>query len=133
MIDSTEAVPLQIVFKDALADDAATEGVFTIIDSALQDVILQVPSALTQYVVVLDGATTIDEPVPNKVPPHDEVNHFQIAPVPRLPPLTVRVTLVPLQIVVAEAVIPLAGNDVSSTFIVLLMQAVELQVPSALR
>lgn len=79
------------------------------------------------------GATTIDEPVPNKVPPHDDVNHFHIAPVPKDPPLTVRVTLVPLQIVVAEAVIPLAGNEVSSTLIVLLMQAVVLQVPSALR
>jgi len=36
-------------------------------------------------------------PVPTRVPPQEAVNHCHIAPVPRLPPLTVRVFVVLLQ------------------------------------
>ena len=75
-------------------------------------VLLQVPSALTKYVVLTVGATVMLAPVPANVPPHDVVYHFQLAPVPRLPPLTERVVFLPRQIVV-EPVIEVAGTDVS--------------------
>jgi len=50
--------------------------------------------------VVEVGVTTIDAPVPMNVPPHDPVNHSTTAPVPKLPPVAVKVVLPPLQIVV---------------------------------
>jgi hypothetical protein len=52
------------------------------------------------------------EPVPTAVPPHDVVYHLQIAPAPKVPPLTDKVVFLPLQIVVAP-LIELAGVEVS--------------------
>jgi hypothetical protein len=75
-------------------------------------VLLQVPSALTKYVVVAVGDTVMLVPVPAEVPPHDDVYHFQLAPVPRLPPLMLKVVFCPLQIVVVP-LIEVAGTDVS--------------------
>ena len=37
----------------------------------------------------------MDIPFPADVPPHDEVNHCQVAPAPRVPPVSVSVTAVP--------------------------------------
>jgi len=39
-------------------------------------------------------------PVPAGVPPHEPVNHSAVAPVPAVPPDSVSVVVVPLQMVV---------------------------------
>ena len=45
-----------------------------------------------------DGDTVKVVPVPIKVPPQDAEYHFQLAPVPKLPPLRVKVVVPPEQI-----------------------------------
>ncbi len=70
--------------------------------------------------------------VPTNVPPHDPVYHFQLAPAPSVPPLTVRLTVVPGQTTEDEAVILVPGLEVSLTLIVTFAQPVVLHVPSAL-
>ncbi len=75
-------------------------------------VLLQVPSALRKYVVVAAGATVTLLPVPTEVPPQLPLYHLQLAPAPRLPPLTLNVVFLPRQIVVVP-VIEVAGTDVS--------------------
>ena len=77
------------------------------------------------------GLTVTDEPVPTKVPPQLPEYHFQLAPVPRLPPLTVRVVLPPLQMVVVP-VMPVAAVERLLTVTVALAHVVVLHVPSAL-
>ena len=67
-------------------------------------------------------------PVPAEVPPHDTVNHSAVAPVPALPPETVRVVLPPLQIVVVP-VAPVGAVDNVFTVTVTVPQVVVLQVP----
>ncbi len=62
--------------------------------------------------VVAVGDTVMLAPVPADVPPHEDVYHFQLAPVPRLPPLTDSVVLLPLFIKVVP-LIEVAGTDVS--------------------
>ena len=94
--------------------------------------LLQVPSALRKYVVVAAGATVTLLPVPTDVPPQLPLYHFQLAPAPRLPPLTLSVVFLPRQIVVVP-VIDVAGTEVSWTVTVTLLQIVLLHVPSALR
>lgn len=59
-----------------------------------------------------DGATEILLPVPAEVPPQLPLYHLQVAPVPRLPPLIVRVVVFPLHMVVLPLT-ELAGVDVS--------------------
>ena len=49
-------------------------------------------------------------PVPAGVPPHDTVNHSAVAPVPALPPSTVRVVLPPAQMVVTP-VAPVGATE----------------------
>ena len=73
-------------------------------------------------------------PVPADVPPQLPVYHFQLADVPKLPPLTLSVRLPPRQTVeLPDDVIELAGADVSPvTVIVTLLHDVLLHVPSAL-
>jgi hypothetical protein len=68
--------------------------------------------------------------VANEVPPHEPLYHFQVAPVPRLPPLNVNVLLWPLQIVVVPLML-LAGTEVSLTVTVNDWHVVVLQLPSA--
>ena len=98
----------------------------------LQIVLLQVPSALRKYVVVAAGATVTLLPVPTDVPPQLPLYHFQLAPAPKLPPLTLSVVFLPRQIVVVP-VIEVAGIDVSRTFRVCDTHFVVLQPLSALR
>ncbi len=74
--------------------------------------LLQVPSALTKYVVVELGETVILVPEPAEVPPHDDVYHLQLAPVPKLPPLTDSVVFLPRQIVLVPLIV-LAGIEES--------------------
>ena len=73
---------------------------------------------------------TKDEPVLNAEPPQLPLYHFQLAPVPRLPPITLSVVLPPRQIVVVP-LIEVAGTEVSCTVTVMLLHIVLLQVPSA--
>ena len=64
--------------------------------------------------MVLDvGETVMLLPVPANVPPHEPVNHSAIAPVPADPPNTVRVVLLPLQIVVVPVML-VGATDGSS-------------------
>lgn len=49
------------------------------------------------------GDTLMLAPVPTSVPPHEPLYHLMLAPVPRLPPLTLSVEELPEQMVDAEA------------------------------
>ena len=49
--------------------------------------------------VVNIGDTEILEPVPTKVAPQSLVYHFQLAPVPKVPPTNDKVVLMPWQTV----------------------------------
>ena len=68
-------------------------------------------------------------PVPWGVPPHEVEYHLATAPVPTLPPTSVRVVLPPLQIVETPEIL---SGAVESVFTVTLTeaQAVVLQSPS---
>jgi len=70
--------PRQMVEVPVIAV-AGTEESLTVTVTLRQMVLLQVPSALTKYVVVAAGATTKLLPVPTEVPPHEAVYHFQEA------------------------------------------------------
>ena len=77
------------------------------------------------------GVTDNELPLPSREPLQLPLYHFQVAPVPKLPPVLVRVVLWPLQIVVALALAEVTGVDVSFTVKVIFLQTVLLQVPSA--
>ena len=82
--------------------------------------------------MVEPGDTTILEPDPTDVPPQLPEYHSQVAAVPRLPPLTVKVVLPPEHKVLAIALIDVGATEGAFTVIATLLQAVVLQVPSAL-
>ena len=67
-------------------------------------------------------------PVPITVLPQEPANHWAIAPVPADPPDTVKVVLLPLQMVVLP-VIPVGAADGVFTFTVTDIQSVVLQEP----
>lgn len=95
--------------------------------------VLHVPSALSQYVVVVVGDTTGEAPDIAYVPPQETVYHFHIAPsVLRLPPVMFKVADVVVQMVKALEPAETAGVDKVFTVMVLLTQVVVLHVPSAL-
>ena len=77
------------------------------------------------------GVTDNELPLPSREPLQLPLYHFQVAPVPKLPPVLVRVVLWPLQIVVALALAEVTGVEVSFTVKVIFLQTVLLQVPSA--
>ena len=56
-------------------------------------------------------------PVPTKVPPQLPLYHLQVAPVPRLPPVTLKVMAVGPQRLVEEAVAAVAATDSELTVI----------------
>jgi hypothetical protein len=68
-------------------------------------------------------------PLPIKVPPQEPVYQYQLAPVPKEPPAKVKLTLVPLQTVVSDAVIEVGAVELVLTVIVTEAQVVVLQVP----
>ena len=68
-------------------------------------------------------------PVPAGVPPQEPVYHFAVAPVPALPPTSVRVVLPPLQMVETPEILKGAIESVF-TVINCEAQAVVLQSPS---
>lgn len=53
----------------------------------------------------------MDVPVPAAVVPHPAVYHCQEAPLPRLPPLTVRVALLPEHTVVVVVLTPVEAVE----------------------
>ena len=69
-----------------------------------QFVVLQDPSALTQYVVVTVGPGLMyneeEYPEITNVPPHDTSYQFHFAPVPLIPPTTIRLSGAPPHILV---------------------------------
>lgn len=66
------------------------------------------------------------------MPPQLPLYHFQLAPVPKLPPVNESVVEFPLQMVPKVALINVADVEVVLTVIVEETQMVVLQVPSAL-
>ena len=78
------------------------------------------------------GFTVIELPVPADVPPHEPVYQCHVAPVPRLPPVTIRVLLVPLQVLLFAIETPVGDVDKELTTTVPFAQPVVLQAPSAL-
>jgi hypothetical protein len=82
-------------------------------------------------VVLLVGLTDIDVPVPTKVFPHAPEYQRQLAFPPRLPPLTVSVTLLPEQMESTLAVMEVGEVEFTFTLMNLLSQAVVLQAPTA--
>lgn len=89
-------------------------------------------------VVPAGGLTVILAPVPSAVPPQEPVYHCQLAPVPRLPPFTVRVLDVPLQVLLFVMVMPVGAVDrlptvtasVPATLVPQELEAVTLMLPS---
>ena len=69
--------------------------------------------------MVADGLTEIELPVPADVPPQLAVYQCQLAPVPKDPPDTVRVTLSPGQMLVEEAVMEVGAVELELTVIVM--------------
>jgi hypothetical protein len=115
--------------------ETLTAGVdvsLTVIVKLLQMVLLHLPSARTKYVVVEAGETEMLLPVPTAVPAQLPLYHFHEAVCPNEPPKTESVVEVPRQMVLIP-VMAVAGNDESCTTMLMLAQAVVLQVPSALR
>ena len=104
-------LPKQMVVVPVIAV-AGNEVSPTVTVTLRQMVVLQVPSARTKYVVFVEGETVMLFPVPSAVPPHDPLYHFQLAPTPKLPPLTEMVTAFPKHTVV-EPLIEVAGTEVS--------------------
>ena len=78
--------------------------------------------------VFVVGDTVMLLPVPAGVPPHEPEYHLTVAPVPALPPTSVRVVLPPLQIVETPEIL---RGGVENVFTVTLTEAqdVVLQVP----
>ena len=82
--------------------------------------------------VVELGLTLTLLPVANGVPVQLPLYHFQLPPVPNVPPFTLSVVLWPSQIVDELALAEVAGTDVSRTVMVMFLHTVLLHVPSAL-
>ena len=74
----------------------------------------------------------IDAPLPTRVPAQTPVYHFQLAPVPREPPTTLRVVDPPTQKLLLLVVADVGSVEAVFTVTVMLAQAVVLQSPSAL-
>jgi hypothetical protein len=84
---------------------------FTVTVTLAQAVVLQGPSALTKYVVVLLTVTTSEVPVPTKVPPQLPLYHLQLDPDPSEPPATLSVTLPGPHKLVADALAPVGAVE----------------------
>ena len=125
--------PKQIGDVVALALVGAVDNVFTVTTTDAQVVLLQSPSALTKYVVVTDGVTVIDEPVPIGAPlAQPPAYHFHEAFVPNEPPVTLRSVLCPKQRIEETADAPVGFVDGFFTVTVTCAQVVFPQSPSAL-
>lgn len=79
--------------------------------------------------VVEVGLTVKELPLPTAVPPHEPLYHCQLAPVPKDPPVTDNVVLLPEQMVVAVADAEVGSVESEFTFTVTLWQEVMPQEP----
>lgn len=77
------------------------------------------------------GETTTLVPVPAALLPQPLAYHCHVAPVPRLPPLTVSVVLLPEQIADAEGLAEDGAVETALTLTVTLEQRLVLQEPTA--
>jgi hypothetical protein len=94
------------------AEIAIVGCVFTVTVTLTQAVVLQLPSALTKKVVVALTATLLSvAPVPTKVPPQLPLYQFHEAPVPKEPPVILRLT----EVVAPHVDVILELADVAAT------------------
>ena len=56
-------------------------------------------------------------PVPTNVPPQVPLYHFQVPPVPKLPPVTLKVTVAGPQSIAGDAVAPVGSTESELTVI----------------
>ena len=82
--------------------------------------------------MVEEGETTKELPLPSGAPPQLTENHSHVAPVPKEPPVTVKVVVLPLHIGSGTAEALTGAVDTLFTVTVTRTQAVVLQAPSAL-
>ena len=129
---SSELFPGQTDDGYADIDVGSVEIVFTVIVVEIQLVLLQSPSALTLYVVVITGETVIEEPFPREVPPHEPEYQNQSAPVPISPSLTVKTELSPGHIEDGVADTDVGSVEFSFKETVVATHKVLLRSPSAL-
>jgi len=79
----------------------------------------------------MPGDTTILVPDATALVPQPLAYHCHIPPVPKLPPLTVNVLLLPEQIVADEGLADAGATEAAFTFTVMLEQTVVLHEPTA--
>ena len=83
--------------------------------------------------MVAVGETVIDRPVPSNVPEEQEPEYQrQLAPVPRLPPITDKEVVPPGQTLLGEAFAPVATREIELIVRIVLVNDVLLHEPSAL-
>jgi hypothetical protein len=127
-----ELLPRQILAGEDDADVGEDDEVFTVIIVLTQFVVLQIFSALNQYVVVTVGLRTGFVPDIEYVPPQETVYQFQLAPVPILPPIIFNVEELPLQIIEGLEYPEVGDDELVCTEIVTLIHEVVLHEPCAL-
>ena len=76
-----------------LTESGITDNVSTNTEILIHAVVLQVPSALTKYVVVTVGDTEIVVSLPIMLLPQAEEYQCQLPPFPKAPPEHVRLTI----------------------------------------
>ena len=130
--DNMLRFPGQTVAGEPIAAAGVVDKLSTRIVILTQLVVLQVPSALTKYVVVVEGLTIIELPLPIAVPaPQPPEYQYQSAPVPKNPPEMDRVVGRPAQTVGFEAFKLEASLEFVFTLMVKAATA-EVSQPSAL-
>lgn len=121
--------PLHTVVVPVI-DVAGLDVSRTVTTTDLHGEFLQVPSALTKYVVVAEGDTEMLLPEATDVPPHEPLYHLQVAPEAKLPPFVLSVVEVPRQMVLLPEMLT-TGCEVSLTVSTTVLQMVLPQVASA--
>ena len=112
MIERVVEAPTHIVDGDEEAEVGATDNGLTVTVVLTHVVELQVPSALTQYVVVEAGLTAGAAPEVTYVPAQEVVYHFHVAPsVLRLPPVIESVVEAPTHIVDGDEEAEVGATD----------------------
>jgi hypothetical protein len=129
VLESVDDCPDPI--SDGLADTVkGSIGVNVTVIVVLKQVVeLQIPSALTKYVVVTVGLRTRAAPEFAYVTPHEPEYQTQIAEVPKVPPEILRFELVPEQIEEGLAAKEVGPTDKVFKVIVVFTQRVVLHVP----
>jgi hypothetical protein len=106
----------------------AIESELTVTVIEAQIVVLHVPLYLAKYVVVAVGETVMLLPVPTAVPPQESVNHCAVEPDPAVPPESVNVVELPIQIVEVPVIL-VGATDNELTVTVADAHVVVLHVP----